>query len=191
MSHREVVLPFFRLRTAIDSLVAPSSSDPLAAVPRSARTPIIALLVALSYYVGSQISFLLTPASTPIATFWPPNAILLAAFLLTSPRIWWVLVLAVFPAHLFVQVRTGILLISALAWFVGNTGEALLGAACIRVYKKDKPLFESVYGVIAFLSLGVLLPTLATSFLDAASVVLTGRGQNYWMLWTTRLTSNI
>src|SRR5690242_21158717 len=147
MSHREVVLPFFRLRTAIDSLVAPSSSDPLAAVPRSARTPIIALLVALSYYVGSQISFLLTPASTPIATFWPPNAILLAAFLLTSPRIWWVLVLAVFPAHLLVQLRTGIPLLTALAWFVGNTGEALLGAVCIRIFKKDKPLFESVYGV--------------------------------------------
>jgi two-component system sensor histidine kinase UhpB len=27
--------------------------------------------------------------------------------------------------------------------------------------------------------------------LDAAGVVLTGLGQNYWMLWTTRLTSNI
>ena len=191
MSHREVALSLFRLRAANDSLVAPSSSDSLAAVPRSARTSIIALLVALSYYAGSQIGFLLTPASTPIATFWPPNAILLAAFLLTSPRIWWVLVLAVFPAHLLVQLRTGIPLVTALAWFVGNTGEALLGAACIRIFKKDKPLFESVYGVIVFLSFGVLVPTLATSFLDAAGVVLTGRGQNYWMLWTTRLTDNI
>src|SRR5205823_15086148 len=89
MSHCEVALSLFRLRAANDSLVAPSSSDSLAAVPRSARTSIIALLVALSYYAGSQIGFLLTPASTPIATFWPPNAILLAAFLLTSPRIWW------------------------------------------------------------------------------------------------------
>src|SRR5436190_15421733 len=138
MSHREVALSLFRLRTTIDSLVAPSSSDPLAAVPGAARSSIIALLVALCYFAGSQIGFLLTPASTPIATFWPPNAILLAAFLLTSPRIWWVLVLAVFPAHLFVQLRTGIPLISALAWFVGNTGEALLGAACIRIFKKDK-----------------------------------------------------
>jgi signal transduction histidine kinase len=191
MSHREVALSLFRLRTAIDSLVAPSNSDPLAAVSGSAFTSRIALLVALSYYAGSQIGFLLTPASTPIATFWPPNAILLAAFLLTSPRIWWVLVLAVFPAHLFVQLRTGIPLVSALAWFVGNTGEALLGAVCVRIFKRDKSLFESIYGVIVFLAFGVLVPTLATSFLDAAGVVLTGLGQNYWVLWTTRLSSNI
>lgn len=191
MSHREVASSLFRLQTAIDSLVAPSSSDPLAAVPGSARTSIIALLVALSYYAGSQIGFLLTPASTPIATFWPPNAILLAALFLTSPGIWWVLVLAVFPVHLLIQLRTGIPLISALAWFVGNVGEALLGAVCVRIFKKDKPLFESIYGVIVFLAFGVLVPTFATSFLDAAGVVLTGLGQDYWMLWTTRLTTNI
>jgi len=65
MSHREVALSLFRLQTAIDSLVAPSSTDLLAAVPGSARTSIIALLVALCYFAGSQIGFLLTPASTP------------------------------------------------------------------------------------------------------------------------------
>ena len=96
-----------------------------------------------------------------------------------------------FPAHLFIQLKTGIPLISALLWFVGNTGEALLGAVLVRIFKKDKPLFESVHGVIVFLVCGVLLPTLATSFLDAAGVILTGLGQNYWIVWTTRLTSNI
>src|SRR5205814_1310442 len=74
---------------------------------------------------------------------------------------------------------------------VGNAGEAVLGAICVRLFKNDHPLFESVHGVIVFLGFGVLLPTLATSFLDAAGVILTGLGQNYWTLWTTRLTSNI
>ena len=189
MSQDEITLPLVRLRTAIDSLFASGRSTALAAAPY--RTSITALLVAVGYYAGSQIGFLLTPADTPIATFWPPNAILLAALLLTSQRIWWVLVLAVFPAHLFIQLRTGIPLISALLWFVGNAGEALLGATFVRIFQKGKPLFESVYGVIVFLAFGVLLPTLATSFLDAASVILTGLGQNYWILWTTRLTSNI
>src|SRR6266404_3455653 len=191
MSHRELAFPLFRQRSAIDSLSASDRGTALALAPASYRASIIALLVAISYYVGSQIGFLLTPADTPIATFWPPNAILLAALLLTSPRIWWVLILAVFPAHLFIQLRTGIPLISALLWFVGNTGEALLGAVFVRIFKKDKPLFESVHGVIVFLACGVLLPTLATSFLDAAGVIFAGLGQNYWILWTTRLTSNI
>ena len=191
MSHRELPLPLFRQRRSIDSLSASDIGTALAAVPASYRTSIIALLVAISYYAGSQVGFLLTPTDTPIATFWPPNAILLAALLLTSPRIWWVLILAAFPAHLFIQLRTGIPLISALLWFVGNTGEALLGAVLVRIFKKDKPLFESVHGVIVFLACGVVLPTLATSFLDAAGVILTGLGQNYWIVWTTRLTSNI
>jgi len=45
--------------------------------------------------------------------------------------------------------------------------------------------------VILFQAFGVLVPTLVTSFLDAAGVVLTRFGSDYWMLWTTRLTSNI
>src|SRR5882672_496648 len=190
MSHREAVSPFFRLRTAVDSLFAPSTIEN-STTASGFRSAAIGLLVALGYYAGSQIGFLLTPSGTPIAAFWPPNAILLAALLLTPQRIWWVLVLAVFPAHLFIQLSIGIPLISALAWFVGNAGEAVLGAICVRLFKEDNPLFESVHGVIVFLGFGVLLPTLATSFLDAAGVILTGLGQNYWTLWTTRLTSNI
>jgi two-component system sensor histidine kinase UhpB len=190
MPHRGVAFPLFRLRTAIETLFAPDRSD-TSAVSSGLRSGAIGLLVALGYYAGSQIGFLLTPSGTPIAAFWPPNAILLAALLLTPQRIWWVLVLAVFPAHLFIQLRIGIPLISALAWFVGNAGEAVLGAICVRLFKKDHPLFESVHGVIVFLGFGVLLPTLATSFVDAAGVILTGLGQNYWTLWTTRLTSNI
>jgi len=190
MSHREVVLPLLRLRTATDSSISPGGNDS-AAVASRFHSAAIGLLVALGYYAGSQIGFLLKPAGNPISTFWPPNAILLAALLLTSPRIWWVLVLAVFPAHLLLQLRAGVPLISALMWFVGNTSEALLGAVFVRLFKKDKALFESVYGVVVFLAIGVLVPALATSFLDAAGVVLTGLGREYWVLWTTRLTSNI
>ncbi len=190
MLNQKLVLPFFRFGAVTGPLDVPGRNENLAVAPVF-NTAVIALVVAIGYYVGSQIGFLLTPASTPIATFWPPNAILLGALLLTPARVWWVLVLAVLPAHLFVQLNAGIPLISALVWFVGNTGEALLGAICVRIFKKDKPLFESVYGVIVFLAFGVLLPTLATSFLDAAGVLLTGLGKSYWMLWTTRLTSNI
>lgn len=191
MSRWLAAFPLLRLRIGTDSQFASDRSALAAAVPVSHRPLTAALLLAISYCAGSQIGFLLTPDGFPIAAFWPPNAILLGAFLLTSPRIWWVLILAVLPAHLFIQLRTGIPLISALLWFVGNTGEALLGAALVRIFKKDKPLFESLHGVIIFLTCGVLFPTLATSFLDAAGVIVTGLGQNYWLLWTTRFTSNV
>jgi signal transduction histidine kinase len=190
MSHHEAVSPFFRLRTAMGSLFAPSTIENSTS-SSGFRSAAIGLLVALGYYAGSQVGFLLTPNGSQIAAFWPPNAILLAAFLLTPRRIWWVLILAVFPAHLLIQLGIGIPLASALSWFVGNVGEALLGAIGVQFFKKDKPLFESVHGLIVFLIFGVLLPTLATSFLDAAGVILTGLGQNYLVLWTARLTSNL
>jgi len=190
MSYREGAFHPSRWRIAIESIVVLGRGNTSGGVA-GFHSAAIGLLVAIGYYAGSQIGFILTPVDTPIAVFWPPNAILLAALLLTSRRIWWVLVLAVLPVHLLVQLRTGIPLASALVWFVGNTGEALLGAVGVRILKKDKPLFESVYGVLVFLTFGVLLPTLATSFLDAAGVILTGLGHNYWTMCTTRLTSNI
>jgi len=190
MQNRKAVPPILRFGTVGGALDVPRENETLAVAP-AFNTAVIALVVSIGYYLGSQIGFLLTPASTPIATFWPPNAILLAALLLTPRRVWWVLALAVLPAHLFVQLSAHIPLVSSLVWFVGNTGEALLGAMCVRIFKQDKPLFESVYGVIVFLVFGVLLPTVTTSFLDAAGVLLTGLGQNYSMMWTTRLSSNI
>ena len=187
---QSLIFPLFKSRTASNQFDA-VLLETVHLAPRFLRTSAIALLVAISYYVGSQVGFFLTPAQSPIAAFWPPNAILLAAFLLTPPRIWWVLLLAVLPAHLSIQLRTGIPMLSSLGWFVGNSGEALLGAACIRYFKKEKPLFESAKGMVVFVAFGVLLATLVTSFVDAASTVLSGLGSNYWTLWTARLTSNM
>jgi signal transduction histidine kinase len=80
---------------------------------------------------------------------------------------------------------------TAFGWFLSNTAEALVGAACIRRFKKPDELFDSVSGVLAFLLFGVLLAPLASSFVDAAVVVTTGFGNGYWKLWTSRLCSNM
>jgi signal transduction histidine kinase len=190
MATREAVLPLFRLRAALDSLRTPDNTYTLSFV-RTLPPAALAALTAIIYYAASQIGFLMTPASSPISTFWPPNAILLAILILTPLRVWWPLLLAVLPAHFFIQLRADIPLMSALGWYVGNCGEALLGAACIRVCKKNKPLFNSLSGVTLFLAVGVLFPVLLTSFIDAGGAVITGLGHDYWTLWTARLTSNM
>ena len=155
------------------------------------RQVFIALLVAAGYYLGSRVGFLLTPHGTPISTLWPPNAVLLAALLLTPYRMWWLFLLAVFPAHLLVQLPTGVPLSTASGWFISNSVEALLGAAIVRYFKKPEELFESVSGVLVFLAFGVIFAALASSFVDAAVVVTTGFGNDYWKLWTFRLFSNV
>jgi integral membrane sensor domain MASE1 len=86
----------------------------------------IPVSVAVSYYVGTKIGFALTPHQWPISTFWPPNAILLAAFLLFRMRMWWLLLLGVLPAHLLVQSQAGVPLPTAVGWFVGKLARRYL-----------------------------------------------------------------
>src|SRR5580704_8233907 len=104
----------------------------------------IAALVAVGYYVGTMVGFWLTPSSQPISTFWPPNAILLAALLLVPRRTWWIILLAVLLAHLVAQLRSGVPLPTAMGWFIGNTGEAVVGAMCISHFTDQRRVFESV-----------------------------------------------
>jgi signal transduction histidine kinase len=183
------VLPLSKLLLASAPLAGTNGKD---SIPRCwFYNPFLASFsVAISYYVATKIGFALTPQGVPISAFWPPNAILLAALLLTPGRLWWALILAVLPAHLLVQLGLGVPLLTALGWFVGNTSEALIGAACIRRFKPGMP-FDTVRGLIIFLVFGVFGAPLFTSFLDAGVVLTTGWGRGYWGLWTERLFSNM
>ena len=158
---------------------------------RALRDFSTALFVAVAYYAGTRIGFAITPAQQPISTLWPPNAILFAVLLLAAPSTWWMLLLAVLPVHLFVQLSAGVPLTTSLGWYGTNISEALIGAACLRAVHKDQPLFERLSGVIKFVVFGVLLAPFVTTFLDAAVVVVTGWGSNYWRLWHLRLFSNM
>jgi len=99
--------------------------------------------------------------------------------------------LAVFPAHLLAQLPAGRPLLTVCGLFISNSAEGLVGAACIRHFKKPEELFEDVSGVLVFLGFAIFFAPLASSFVDAAVVVSTGFGNGYWKLWTSRLFSNM
>jgi signal transduction histidine kinase len=157
---------------------------------RILRTVRPALLVGIGYYVGTRIGFAWTPIGQPNSTFWPANAILLAAFLLAPWQTWWTLLLAVVPAHMIAQLQAGVPVWTAVGWFITNTSEALIGAFCITRFSHQKNTLDSVRGVFIFVVFGVLLAPLATSFLDAAAVVITGWGRAYWPLGLERFWTN-
>src|SRR2546427_12196373 len=57
------------------------------------------LAVAVAYYVGAQLGFILRfPPTTP-SVLWPPNSILTATLLLTPVRRRWVFPVSVPPKH--------------------------------------------------------------------------------------------
>src|SRR5262245_19052622 len=155
------------------------------------RNPYLAAIVtAGGYWVGTQVGLLLTPTGLAVSVMWPPNAMLLAA-LVISPRARWPLyVLAIAPIHFATQLLHGIPGWTSIGWYFTNTGEAVLGAWCLQRLQTPRELFQTFRGVILFLTVLVIGVTGLTSFLDAAVVVLTGYSQDFWVTCRQRFVSN-
>src|SRR4051812_39004433 len=150
-----------------------------------------ALLVAAGYYVAACIGFAFTLQPYPISTLWPPNALLLAALLLAPTRAWWWLLAAALPAHLVVELQSGVPMAMALGWYVSNCTEALIGAGLARSFVPWPLRLDSLRSTGIFLFCGALAGPLVSSFLDAALVSLVGWGErSYPELVVTRIFSN-
>ena len=148
-----------------------------------------AIALALGYYVGAKLGFILRlPPATP-SVMWPPNAILTAAFLLTPPRRWWIFVVAAFPAHLAAEVGTFPMPL-VLSFFVTNCLEALIAAGAVHVFSDAPARFDSLRRINVFIISAVVAAPMLTSFLDAWAVhaVL---DEPYWQVWRIRLLSNM
>lgn len=151
----------------------------------------VMVIVGVAYYVGARIGLALTLKTQPVSTMWPPNAILLAALLLTPARIWPFVLLGALPAHLFVELHSGIPLLMVGSWFVSNCSEALIGAGLMRLVDPS-PRLDTFGRVASFLISGVFLATFLSSFLDAAFVAWNRFGtQRYWEVWRPRFLSNV
>ncbi len=150
-----------------------------------------ALLVAAAYYLGAKLGFVFTFHPRPISAFWVPNAVLLAALLLTPARSWWVLLAAAFPAHVAAELQSSVPGTMVVAWFASNCSEALIGAASVRMLVGRRLRFDSLRDIGALLLAGALVAPLLSSFLDAGLVKLIGWGEaGYWEMVQRRLLSN-
>ena len=181
--------------TLVSSRVRSAPRDPSLTHQSSPSEQILktvgsATLVGIGYYVGTRIGFALAPIGQPNSAFWPPNAILLAAFLLAPRRIWWTLLLAALPAHLLAELQQGWPVWTTVALFFTNTSEAFIAAFLITRLVPPKRLFDSVRGILIFLVCGVLLAPFATSFPAAAVAVLTKWGRGYWPFSGERFLTN-
>ncbi|MBO0694868.1 MAG: PAS domain-containing protein [Verrucomicrobia bacterium] len=155
------------------------------------RLPIIGLWVFAGYYLGAKIGFALTFKPYSVSVLWPPNSILVAALLLTPPRIWWFVLLAAFPAHCAAQFQSHVPPLMILCWFISNSSEALIGAGLTR-YLVGGPLrFTSLRNAGIFCLCVVFIGPFLSSFLDAAFVRWNAWGEgSYWELIRIRFFSN-
>jgi signal transduction histidine kinase len=150
------------------------------------------LLLAAAYYIGVNVGFTFTLEPNAVSLVWPPNALVLAAFLLSRRRDWPWLALAVLPPHLYVQLSSGVPLPMALCWYVSNLSEAFIGAWLICTSLQRVPQFDTVRDASAFLIGGVFVAPVVSSFIDAGFVASVGwrYAGDYWAVWRMRLFSN-
>jgi PAS domain S-box-containing protein len=155
------------------------------------RLPVIGLCVFVGYYLGAKIGFALTFKPYPVSVLWPPNSILVAALLLTPPRIWWFVLLAAFPAHCATQVQSHVPPLMILCWFISNSSEALIGAGLTRYLVRGPIQFTSLRNAGIFCLCVVFAGPFLSSFLDAAFVRWNAWGHgSYWELIRIRFFSN-
>ncbi|HXU41354.1 MAG TPA: MASE1 domain-containing protein [Burkholderiales bacterium] len=150
------------------------------------------LLVAVGYYAAARVGFAFTLQPNPISTLWPPNALLLAVLLLAPARAWWWLLAAALPAHLLIELQSGVPTAMVLGWYASNCSEALIGAALVRAFAPGPLRLDSLRKAGLFLLCAVLAAPLLSSFFDAALVRLIGWGESeYWDLVQRRFASNV
>ena len=168
-----------------------SSAVTVPAVSGRYRTAVTAVLAGVAYLFAAELGMTLTMRPQPISTLWPPNAILFGLLLLTPQRRWWVILLGAFPAHLLVELWSGIPLPMILCWFLSNASEALIGASVVMVLGGGPARFDTFRGVGIFL-LAAPTSVFISCFLDAGFVQLNGWGSTgYWHNWSVRFLSNL
>ena len=168
-----------------------SSAVSVPAVSGRYRTAVTAVLAGVAYLLAAELGMTLTMRPQPISTLWPPNAILFGLLLLTPQRRWWVILLGAFPAHLLVELWSGIPLPMILCWFLSNASEALIGASVVLVLGGGPARFDTFRGVGIFL-LAAPTSVFISCFLDAGFVQLNGWGSTgYWHNWSVRFLSNL
>ena len=156
------------------------------------RMALTALLVTAGYYLGGIVGIRLMFPASPIAIMWPPNAILLAALLLTPVRTWWVYLLPVIPTHqnLVTNFQPGVPLVTMLAQIFGNVLQAVIAALAVRRFVGAPPRFDTLRSVTAFILLAAIAVPCVIAALVAYVFLLTGWVSNFWVAWRLRFLAN-
>ncbi|HKP15421.1 MAG TPA: MASE1 domain-containing protein [Gemmatimonadaceae bacterium] len=175
----------------LSPLVVPALThdDPEWPVLRVARAT---LLTAFGYWIGAKLGMALTPDPQPVASLWPPNSIMLAALLIVPTRYWWIVLLGALPAHLAVELGSGVPMPMVLSWFVSNAFEAALGAGLVRRFSGPKARLDNVRTLAVFVVCASFFAVFVASFLDVGFVELNRWGEgDYWSVWRARFFSNV
>src|SRR5215813_6529849 len=149
-------------------------------------------IVAIPYYLGAEIAFLVGTLSDNIfAPFWPPNVVLFCALVLTPPRQWWIYILAVLPAHIAAELRVGMPPTQLFVAFVTNCLVAAINAYALLWLKVGSPWFGNIRNATAYVFVTAFVGPAFCAFGGAFVQILGGGSINdYGLFWARWYASN-
>ena len=147
------------------------------------------MAVGAAYYIASELGLALAFPSAPVSILWAPNAILLAALLLTPREHWWMYLVAVLPFHLAAQLVDFPVARVVIQYFA-NVGLAVLGALAVTASTALPLRFDRVRSAFTLVLFGGLLAPALTSILMAAAFKLTGISNDVWLTVVARTVTN-
>jgi PAS domain S-box-containing protein len=150
-------------------------------------------VLALAYYataVAGYATLMFTSLPTA-AVLWPPNVLLLVAFLVSPLRLWPVISLIALLTQLAVAATVTVPIGRSLGMFIGNLSQPLMAAAALRWLGHRDDVLETLKGVTAFAIIaGLAAPALA-ALISTATLATTGWLTDPWTYWRLRLVTNV
>lgn len=150
------------------------------------------LFVALAYFAGAEVAFLIGTLSDKIfAPFWPPNVILFCALLIAPDRHWWLYILAAFPAHALAELVVGMPAAQMSIAFATNCLLASLNAAILRRILGELPWPNKVRTASYYVLITVVANPAVCALGGAFVPILGGENvENYLIFWAQWYLSN-
>jgi PAS domain S-box-containing protein len=127
-------------------------------------------LLAVVYFGAGRLGLHLAVLPGNVSVLWPPTGIALAALLTFGLRLWPGVALGAFV----VGISTGVAPEVAAGMAVGNTLEALVGAALLRRPLPDRFSLDGLPEFLALIGLGAVLSPILSAGMGVASLCLGG-----------------
>lgn len=147
------------------------------------------LATAVAYVLAAKIGAWLAFPAAPVSALWAPNAILLAALLLTRRERWWIYLLAVLPFHVLVQLPDASL-VRVVIQYIANSAEAVLGAWAILELCPYPRSFDRLRTVFVLIVVAGFIAPLVTSLFMVAAFALAAIPAEFWLTVVVRTITN-
>jgi PAS domain S-box-containing protein len=142
-----------------------------------------ALGVGVLYFLAGKLGLAFALVHANATAVWPPAGIALAAVLLLGRPVWPV----IFAGAFLVNISTAGSVLSSLGIAVGNTLEALVGAALVKRFAGGAAAFDRAQDIFKFV-VAALLATMVSATLGVTTLALTGHARwadsgAIWLTW--------